>query len=145
MIDELMRVVKAFHDAKGFPVMVPLAEKAIALRSHLLKEELGELIEAMEAGDEVAALDGAADLLYVLIGTAVTFDWPLFEAFAEVHRSNMTKSVAQDRTHHPGKGKGYSPPNLKDLLERHKAARLSGSYQMWDQETQVRTQKLGDH
>src|SRR5262245_24245697 len=61
------------------------------LRAHLLLEEAAETVIAMAEGDEVKALDGLADLLYVLLGTAVTFRWPLEEAFAEVHVSNMTK------------------------------------------------------
>jgi NTP pyrophosphatase (non-canonical NTP hydrolase) len=87
------------------------------LRIHLLTEELGELCEAMANGNEVPALDGITDLLYVLIGTAVTFDWPLPDSFWEVHASNMTKTRKSDD---PGrirdKGPDFQPPDLKGVL-----------------------------
>lgn len=92
------------------------------LRGHLILEEAGEMIKAMAEGDEVAALDGASDLQYVLSGTCVTFDWPADEAFSEVHVSNMSKQRKGDD---PGrvrdKGETYVPPNIKLVLERHRA------------------------
>ncbi len=89
------------------------------LRAHLLCEELGETLVAMANGDEVETLDGLTDLLYVLLGTALTFDWPLEETFHEVHQSNMSKTRSKDD---PGrirdKGDSYVPPNLKKVLEQ---------------------------
>jgi NTP pyrophosphatase (non-canonical NTP hydrolase) len=87
-----------------------------ALRAHLIVEEVGELLVAMSTGDAAETLDGLADAVYVLIGTALQFGLPLSEAFAEVHRSNMTKTTQESRTGHPAKGPGFSPPNLKGLL-----------------------------
>lgn len=91
------------------------------LRAHLLCEELGEFLHALSLGKEVEALDGLVDLLYVLIGTAITFNWPLIEAFNEVHRSNMTKRPQENDPHKArvrDKGPEYSPANLKAVLER---------------------------
>lgn len=89
------------------------------LRAHLLAEECGECILAMAQGDEIKALDGLTDLLYVLLGTALTFEWPLEEAFGEVHRSNLTKvkqetDASKDRVRE--KGAAYQPPNLEAVL-----------------------------
>jgi predicted HAD superfamily Cof-like phosphohydrolase len=89
------------------------------LRCHLPCEELAELLEAMAVLDERRVLDALADMEYVTHGTAVTFDLPLADAFAEVHRSNMTKTVREDRPGHPAKGPEFSPPDLRRVLEDH--------------------------
>lgn len=94
-----------------------------ALRLHLIFEEAGELGVAMASGDEVATLDALADLLYVLLGTAVTFDLPLAEAFAEVHVSNMTKAKQPTDPHAErfrDKGPNYKAPDLKAVLETYR-------------------------
>lgn len=132
--------VRKFHQKYGFPVdaglpnevvlMKNLSEDIAALashldpeaglascRCHLILEELGEFVEGLNHQDEVATLDALADLIYVVVGTAVAFGLPLCEAFKEVHRSNMTKTISRDRPGHPGKSDGYSPPNLKKILD----------------------------
>lgn len=135
-----MKMVTAFHRKYGFSVGVPLpaspelgflgarllgesrllvpASDASMLRVHLVVEEAGELASALAEANPVEALDALADLCYVAVGTAVTFGLPLAEAFAEVHASNMTKTVVRDRPGHPGKGPGYRPPDLAALLGR---------------------------
>lgn len=168
MIDQLMRTVKEFHDKHGFAVCAPMktdkeselwsagsAVGSVAIsfeasdehddlrfaRAHLMCEELGELLTAMSEGDRVGVLDGLADLLYVVIGTAVTFDLPLMAAFAEVHRSNMTKAVTQDdKRWHPDKIGDYSPPDLEGVLERHNQLRITGQ-PTWDTDP-MRSQTL---
>lgn len=95
-----------------------------ANRAHLMVEELSELMAAMREGDEVKALDALADLLYVVLGTADTFDLPVAAAFAEVHRSNMTKEAQADdpeRARCRDKGPRYSPPDLEGVLREHRA------------------------
>jgi hypothetical protein len=84
-------------------------------------EELGELLQAMSERDELNTLDSLADLLYVVIGTAVTLDLPAAEAFEEVHASNMTKEKqpadpGKDRVR--SKGPNYRPPNLSCVLSQ---------------------------
>ncbi len=91
-----------------------------ANRAHLMVEELSEVIAAMREGDEVKTLDGLTDLLYVVLGTASTFDLPIAAAFAEVHRSNMTKErQPTERAEHP-RGPNYSPPDLEGELREHR-------------------------
>lgn len=88
-----------------------------ALRAHLMLEELGEFIQAK---NEVTALDGLTDLAYVLVGTAVTYNWPLQEAFAEVHASNMTKkknAEDKDNARVRDKGSDYRAPDLETVLK----------------------------
>lgn len=93
------------------------------LRAHLMVEELEEVLYAMIVGDEELLLDGLADLIFVVVGTAVTFDLPLDGAFVEVARSNMTKEKqlkdpAKDRVRQ--KGPNYDPPRIADILKRYR-------------------------
>jgi len=138
-MDKLSIKVAEFHEKYGFsknkpitaeesllPIVNQLDEIAMeiiqnsdmSIRAHLIVEETAELVTALANGDKIALLDALADLLYVTIGTAVTFGLPLTAAFNEVHKSNMTKSIQQDRPGHPGKGKDYIAPNLDQLLEK---------------------------
>jgi predicted HAD superfamily Cof-like phosphohydrolase len=52
-----------------------------ALRIGLILEEWHETDAAMRAGDAIEAADGLADLLYVIVGTAVTYDILLSDVF----------------------------------------------------------------
>lgn len=69
------------------------------LRLALLKEELAELEEALEANDLVEVADAYADLQYILDGGILqTGLGDKFEAiFDEVHRSNMSKFDADGK------------------------------------------------
>jgi hypothetical protein len=99
----------------------------IGLRMHLELEELAEKFQAMLDGDEVEAVDGAADQLYVMLGTAAYYDWPIETAFEEVHASNMTKEKQPSDPHAQrlrAKGPGYKPPNIERVLT---------SYRCWRQ------------
>lgn len=88
-----------------------------ALRTELMLEELGESLEALGDRDELALLDGLADLVYVVVGTATTFALPVEQAFHEVHRSNMTKTSGLDHAAgKTGKGENFRPPNLRRVL-----------------------------
>ena len=91
------------------------------LRLHLMVEELGELSEALGKCDEVTAFDGLCDLLYVVLGTAATYDWPADLGFAEVHTSNMTKEKQPDDPSAERvrqKGPNYKAPDLAAVLAR---------------------------
>jgi NTP pyrophosphatase (non-canonical NTP hydrolase) len=131
--------VREFHHKYGFstavkltgtPTLLPISLQLETIaknilqsddaetRLHLIIEEVSELAAAMHDGNKTETLDALADLLYVVIGTAVTFNLPLHEAFLEVHRSNMTKSLERSRPGHPKKGDNYSPPNLCQLLNK---------------------------
>lgn len=85
-------------------------------RTHLMMEELGELIVAMADMNRVAMADALADLLYVVLGTAVNFRLPSQELFHEIHRSNMTKQRKKDDPRMKNKGEDYSPPDLERIL-----------------------------
>ena len=116
MAFQLHRINKELKDEYKYE------KSSVVLRLELMTEELAEAFDAMIAGDELQLLDALADLCYVVIGTATTFSLPLPEAFDEVHRSNMTKgAAAHDHAGDKGKGAGFSPANLKPILEAARA------------------------
>lgn len=90
------------------------------MRARLMISELGECVGAMAKRDEVEVLDGLADLIYVTFGTADVFDLPLARAFDDVHASNMSKGVVKHELGINGKGEGYFPPRLKEILYQHR-------------------------
>lgn len=89
-----------------------------AYRAHLMIEELGEVLQALAERDPIMLTDALADLVYVVIGTAVTYGIPMTAAFEEVHRSNMTKSRSEDdyRMKKKDPALGYSPPDIAQVL-----------------------------
>lgn len=81
-----------------------------------MSEELDEYIESAEFGDLIGIADALSDLLYVVLGTAVTHGLDLEPLFDEVHRSNMTKAPLDPVTGKGDKGPDYQPPDLAPLL-----------------------------
>jgi phosphoribosyl-ATP pyrophosphohydrolase len=96
-------------------------EAVFKLRMDLIVEEFKEAVTALEQRDIVEFADGAADLIYVLIGACNAFGIPINRIFREVHNSNMTKTVSTVRegmkygTKTP-KGPDYVPPNIRGIL-----------------------------
>jgi len=91
------------------------------LRLALIKEELGELKEAMLENDIVETADAIADILYVVYGAAVAFGIDIDEVFDEVHSSNMSKldedgKAIFDEMGKVMKGPDYFPPNVAQVL-----------------------------
>ena len=95
------------------------SEKDVTLRIRLMREELAELIAAMQNEKIVSIADGLADLLYVVIGTAIVYGIPLDSVFGEVHQSNMTKGDKKDGYGKVLKGAHFRPPQITQILERH--------------------------
>ena len=60
-------------------------------RMLLISEELGELEDALWAGDKVQVADAVADLIYTTLGTAVEEGIDAEVAFEEASASNDTK------------------------------------------------------
>ncbi len=96
--------VEEFHKEFGFTVCakpcIP-SEMEQNLRVALITEELEELKYALQNKYVVGVADALGDLLYVVLGTAVTCGINLEPVFREIHRSNMTKQG------------GYKSPNGK--------------------------------
>ncbi len=85
------------------------------LRCALLLEEVAEFCNACDEDEEILALDAITDLLYVVLGTAITYGWNLEGAFEEVHRSNMTKALV-DHPRCREKGDDFEPPQLEQFI-----------------------------
>ena len=97
--------------------------------AHLLvKNKSDELIQSMLNGDLTGIADGIADVLYVVIGTAIAYGINIKEVFDEVHRSNLSKTVWSEELQRytiekDEFGKGikpptYSPAALEPIVQR---------------------------
>ena len=96
-------------------------DKINELRVSLIKEELDELIEAINKKDLVEVADALTDILYVTYGAGHAFGINLDECFQEVHASNMSKLGENGRPIHREDGKvmkgpGYFEPDLEGIL-----------------------------
>lgn len=93
------------------------------LRCNLIKEELEELWMASFPGgrpDIPKVADAIGDLLYVALGTAVSWGINIEPVFDEIHRSNMTKFIDGHKSHTGKwiKGLSYTPPNLDEIIAK---------------------------
>lgn len=92
-------MVLEFHEKFGAAINQPFSADLIELRVNLIDEEAIEVWAELEEFtgkyrkdiNKVKLTKELADLMYVTIGTAITFGLPLEEVFAEVHKSNMSK------------------------------------------------------
>ena len=115
-------MLREFHATKrihaGLMPEVPttdIPDWVRSLRWHLFSEEVSELGEADADHDIVKMADAIADIVYVLVGTAVVHGIPFDAVFAEVHRSNMTKVNTPDEAKLV-KGPGYEPPDIAGAM-----------------------------
>ena len=86
-------------------------DKINELRINLIKEELDELIEAMNKKDLVEVADALTDILYVTYGAGHAFGINLDECFEEVQNSNMSKLDNNGKPIYNDKGKVMKGPN----------------------------------
>lgn len=92
--------VRRFHRACGVPDRsVPgLPDRRTRdLRWSLIIEELTEYARAEHAGDVPAVADALADVVYVVIGTALAWGIPLEQVWRAVQASNMAKILPDGR------------------------------------------------
>jgi NTP pyrophosphatase (non-canonical NTP hydrolase) len=61
------------------------------LYAKLIVEEFGEFMAAFVDKDEVEQLDACADMIWVIIGYALSRGWDIEGAWTEVTRSNFSK------------------------------------------------------
>jgi|TARA_B110000263_G_scaffold231984_1_gene227678 predicted HAD superfamily Cof-like phosphohydrolase len=97
-------------------------EKIVNLRVDLIKEELAELVEAINNKDIVEIADALTDILYVTYGAGHSFGIDLDKCFEEVQRSNMSKLDEKGKPIFNDNGKvmkgpNYFKPNLKKYLK----------------------------
>ena len=86
-------------------------DKINQLRISLIKEELDELIEAMNKKDLVEVADALTDILYVTYGAGHAFGINLDKCFDEVQNSNMSKLDNNGKPIYDNKGKVMKGPN----------------------------------
>ena len=136
MIEKLTGSVRRFMEAGGQEVndypAIP-AQETVQLRRELLGEEYGEYVTAEKSialaavmGERVTdhhfinLADALADMVYVIVGTAISYGINLDAALEEVCRSNDTKFVdGQLIRREDGKilkPEGYEPPDLAAVL-----------------------------
>jgi len=118
--------VKEFHKAFGHPIEpVPFLDdvKTNQLRVKLLAEEVSELAYALKRNDQIHTLDALLDIQYVLDGAFLALGFASVKeaAFAEVHRSNMSKLGRDGKPIYRADGKiikgpDYRPPDLKPFI-----------------------------
>ena len=86
-------------------------DKINQLRLSLIKEELNELIEAMNKKDLVEVADALTDILYVTYGAGHAFGINLDKCFEEVQNSNMSKLDSNGKPIYNDNGKVMKGPN----------------------------------
>lgn len=135
-----MEALTEFHTKFGHPTGTNVRNteeflKRLELRMRLMEEELREFYNA-GVGVAVSVreydadgqrlfmeemIDGITDLLYVVVGTAVTFGIPLTTAFERVHTSNLSKLGEDGKPIYREdgkimKGSNFFPPVLHGLV-----------------------------
>lgn len=133
MTKTTLQQVQEFHETYGLSVHAApnlSCEQTKTLRVNLIQEELNELKEALQNNDPLETLDALIDLQYVLDGAFLSFGLHDVKeaAFAEVHRSNMSK-LGEDgkpiRRPEDGKvmkGPNYFKPDLAQFIKDKKKA-----------------------
>ncbi len=96
-------------------------DKINKLRLDLIKEELNELIEAMNNKDLLEVADALTDILYVTYGAGHAFGINLDKCFEEVQNSNMSKLDDNGKPIYNEHGKvmkgpNYFKPDLKKFI-----------------------------
>ncbi len=117
--------VKQFMDTFGQEVKSSPEfpdQRTQELRVELIKEELRELQEAIDAKDIVEVADALTDILYVVYGAGASFGIDLDACFEEVHESNMSKLMPDGTVKYREDGKimkgpNYFTPDLKKVLD----------------------------
>lgn len=122
--------VTEFHDTakinRRFSPLLPGPEERL-LRMRLLREEYQEYMQGEADGNIVDIADGLIDMIYIAVGTGLTYGFPMVALWNEVHRTNMAKfpnGVVRFRA--DGKiikPEGWEPPNITAVLEVFKAQR----------------------
>ncbi len=89
------------------------------MRARLLDEEVREFHNALSEDDNIIELaDALADIIYIVVGTALEFGIPLDRVWTEVQRSNMAKvDPTTGKAKHRVDGKilkpeGWTPPDI---------------------------------
>ena len=93
----------------------------LVLRKNLIREEVNELMEAINNEPAENVLKELVDVVVVCAGMADTYGWDFDTAFSRVHDSNMSKLGNDGNPVYRADGKvlkseNYKPPKLNDLI-----------------------------
>lgn len=81
--------------------------------------EVAHFVKDFDKPDFEEAIDGLADLIYVVVGAAVAWGIDLDPFFAEVQRANMEKLQGPKRADGKQlKPEGWRPPDIERILIR---------------------------
>lgn len=131
-------MVRAFHVKFGHMVSAePISGSAELrmFRARLVVSEAAEFLDACSKNDLIEMADAMADILYVVYGAAVAFGLDLEPIFAEVHRSNMTKSPVHECDGKTVKGPDYVPPDIASIIRK--------QVEFWQSREGIKTQTHG--
>lgn len=119
-MNKLQKMVLDFHKKFGYEYhdkLTTLDINTIRFRKNLMIEELQELLVAMDYCNYFKIADGIGDLLYVVIGTAITYGMDVDAIVKEIHESNMSKDVSGDSVKKAIKGDNYHSPDMKKVIK----------------------------
>src|SRR6476619_4769378 len=110
--------LKEFHKTYGLVVREPGDPIDFSLEND---DEWEELLVAWVDEDLVGYADAVCDLVYVLVGSLVSFGVDFDKCFAEVHRSNMSKLDVGGKpiVREDGKilkGPNFTQPDLRSII-----------------------------
>jgi len=114
------RDVRDFHEKFGAVVgdsKSPVDPSITALRKKLIDEEHDELQDALDANNYEYIAKEAADLIYVILGTMVSYGIDINPIWDAVHASNMQKIGGGNRPDGKVlKPAGWKAPNIAAIL-----------------------------
>lgn len=145
MADTMTGMLVEFHESFGHLISehptADIGDDVVELRKTLITEEFRELVGyydeigdyhegALDTGDLAQVAKEAADLLYVVVGTLVSFGVNAEQAVTEVHTSNMTKLGPDGKPvrREDGKvlkGDNYRSPNMEKFVSEQGSLRAS--------------------
>jgi len=117
--------MSVFEDVKNFMTACDQSksEDTSCLYLELINEEINELSEAVEGGNDVAALDAICDTMWTLIGYAHAKGYPIETAWDAVALSNLRKiDLKTGKVNRRADGKvlkpeGWKPPDIARILD----------------------------
>lgn len=117
-------MLREFHSAFGLhqaevPALPP--PDVAGLRQQLLQDEVAELAAAVQAGGLADIAHELADVIYIALGTAITYGIDVDPIIAEIHAANMTKLGPDGRPKRRADGKvlkgdHYRAPDVRRVL-----------------------------
>lgn len=131
MVEDVLAFHRKFACYVGDYPHLP-GRSIVDLRLRLIREEHRELLKAIHLGDLPGIADAIADLVYVIVGTAIAFGIDIRPIWKAVQQSNMAKTGGGTRQ--DGKilkPPGWRAPDVAGLVARQTAlAQANGGF-LW--------------